>query len=624
MMSAYSMTSSVSGLLGWPLLNFVWQGALIASISAILFALCRNARPHLRYLIACIAMLLCLLWPVLSIIQQWQAPQAVSLEAALQMAANTAISLDLVSIRESAFAASIETYLPLIVSAWSLGVMVMMLRLGLGLLWVHKLCAQHDKGTLAESSSTWQRRANQLADKFGITRQVTLQFQPQLFSPITYGCFKPVILMPASLLSGMSYDMIEALLAHELGHIKRWDYAVNLLQNLVLSLLFYHPAVWWLSRRMNTERELIADDLAISVVGHARPLACALQALDQLHPAAIYRPGLAANGGDLLSRIKHLIRPDAQPWHWKMATPVLGIGLALLLLLQTPMMATADVTMSEQSVMPAAIDGNTILVNVANEANNAAPRKTVYVRTQSEHVLVMDEQTEQILIDKDADTIVPIASISKLMTAMLIVDAGLDRQEKITITKEDVTVWNTRQIMLKPGQLLTRQSLLELALTASSNIAAKALARTYPGGEPAFIDAAHKKISQLKLQQTQLVEATGISSQNRSSAKDIAKLVMAAAAYPELSRLSSRSEGAVFIDGTLQKYQSSNALTANQDWNISLSKTGYSKAAGRCLAMRMSIGGKPVIMVLLNARNLDARDGDVMNIRAAMLPTTAS
>lgn len=625
MISADIMTRSMSEVLGWPLLNFVWQGALIASISAILFALCRNARPQLRYLIACIAMLLCLLWPVLSIVQQWQAPQTLSLEAALQLATNTAIALDLVWVKESAFVAGIGACLPFIVSVWSLGVAIMMLRLGLGLLWVHKLGAQHATGTLADASSTWQCRANRLAHKFGIQRQVTLQFRQQLFSPITYGCFKPVILMPASLLSGMSYDMIEALLAHELGHIKRWDYAVNLLQNLVLSLLFYHPAVWWLSRRINTERELIADDLAISAVGHARPLACALQALDKLESGVLYRPGLAANGGDLLSRIRHLIRPDAQPWHWKMASPVLGIGMALLLLMQMPMMATADMTMPEHPAVPTAIDGNVSNANtVNNAANNAAPRRTVYVRTESEHVLVMDEQTGQILMDKDADAIVPIASISKLMTAMLIVEAGLDRQEKITITKDDAAVWNTRQIMLKPGQILTRQSLLELALTASSNIAAKALARTYPGGEPAFIDAAQKKISQLKLQQTQLVEATGISSQNRSSAKDIARLVMAAAAYPELSRLSSRSEGAVFIDGTLQKYQSSNALTANQDWNISLSKTGYSKAAGRCLAMRMSIGGKPVIMVLLNARNLDARDGDVMNIRAAMLPTTAS
>ncbi|MBR7791401.1 serine hydrolase [Undibacterium sp. FT147W] len=621
MISADIMTRSMSEVLGWPLLNFVWQGALIASISAILFALCRNARPHLRYLIACVAMLLCLLWPVLSIVQQWQAPQTVSLEAALQMATNTAVALDLVWVKESAFVAGIGACLPLIVSVWSLGVAIMMLRLGLGLLWVHKLGTQHAKGSLADASMTWQCHADRLANKFGIQRQVRLQFRQQLFSPITYGCFKPVILMPASLLSGMSYDMIEALLAHELGHIKRWDYAVNLLQNLVLSLLFYHPAVWWLSRRINAERELIADDLAISVVGHARPLACALQALDKLESGVLYRPGLAANGGDLLSRIRHLIRPDAQPWHWKMASPVLGIGMALLLLMQMPIMATADATMPEHPAMPTAIDGD---ANTANTANNAAPRRTVYVRTQSEHVLVMEEKTGQILMDKDADTVVPIASLSKLMTAMLIIDAGLDRQEKITITKDDAAVWNTRQIMLKPGQVLTRQSLLELALTASSNIAAKALARTYPGGEPAFTDALQKKISQLKLQQTQLVEATGISTQNRSSAKDIARLVMAAAAYPELSRLSSRSEGAVFIDGTLQKYQSSNALTANQNWNISLSKTGYSKAAGRCLAMRMNIGGKPVIMVLLNARNLDARDSDVMHIRAAMQATTSS
>lgn len=616
MTPTYGIAGNISGLLGWPLLNFIWQGALIASVSAILFTVCRNARPQLRYLIACAAMLLCLLWPALGIIQQWQTPQSISLETALQMATNTAIQPDLVWIRESAFAARIEAYLPLIVSAWGLGFIMMMARLGLGLLWVHRLGKHDVKGELAGMSSTWQARANQLAHKFGISREIELQFQQQLLSPITYGCFKPVILMPASLLSGMSYDMIEALLAHELGHIKRWDYAVNLLQNLVLSLLFYHPAVWWLSKRIDAERELIADDLAITMVGQTRPLARALQVLDKLHATALPDSVLAASGGDLLSRIKRLIRPDAQPWRWKMASPVLGIGMALLLLLQTQVMATGNNAASAQTATSAPAKDIT--------GNNAAPRMTAYVRTQSEHVLVMDEQSGQILMAKDADSSVPIASISKLMTAMLTVDAGLDMSEKITITKEDASVWNTRQIMLKPGSVLTRQDLLELALIPSSNIAAKALARTYPGGEAAFVAAMQKKISSLKLQQTQLVEATGVSTRNRSSAKDVAALVKAAAAYPELSRLSSRSEGAVLLDGALQQYQSSNTLTANKDWNISLSKTGYSKAAGRCLAMRATIGGKPVIMVLLNARNLDARNDDAINIRAAMLPAVAS
>ncbi|MFZ6654370.1 M56 family metallopeptidase [Undibacterium sp. TJN19] len=601
-------THTLAGLLGWPLLHFVWQGALVASVSAILFAICRNARPQLRYLIACVAMLTCLLWPALGIVQQWQTPQTMSLEAALQLATNTPITLDLVWIRQSTLGAYIEAYLPLIVSIWSLGVAVMLVRLGLGLLWVYRLGQHAQTQDVLRMAQQWQDRTSQLAQQLAIQRPVQLQFQQQLLSPITYGCFKPVILMPASLLTGMSYDMIEALLAHELAHIKRWDYAVNLLQNLVLSMLFYHPAVWWLSTRINAERELIADDLAIGALGQSRPLARALQALDQLQIAASADLAVAAHGGDLLSRIKRLIRPDAQPWHWKMAAPVLGIGLAMILLVQTQVMATAEPAVSGQ-LRPAVLT-----------QQGPAPHMTAYVKTMSENVLVMDEQSGAILLSKNADHVVPIASLSKLMTAMLTLDAGLDKNESITISKEDAAVYQNAQVKLKPGMVLSRQNLLELALIPSSNIAAKALARTYPGGEPAFFAALQQKIASLKLQQTSLVEPTGTSVKNRSSANDLARVAIVAASYPELRRLTSSSEGLVTIDGKTQQYQSTNILTANKDWDISLSKTGYSKAAGRCLVMRSNIAGKPVIMVLLNAKNVDVRNDDVHHIREALTP----
>ncbi|MFZ6759445.1 M56 family metallopeptidase [Undibacterium sp. Ji50W] len=619
-MSAHTLAE----LLGWPLLHFIWQGALIASVSAILLALCRNARPQLRYLIACLAMLLCLLWPALGVFQQWQSPQAMSLEAALQLAANSALPLDLVWVRESALAAHIENYLPLIVAIWSAGVALMLARLGLGLLWVYRLGKhqpQPQQDCLLQARQ-WQARTSQMAQQFAIGRRVQLQFQQQLVSPITYGCFRPVILMPASLLSGMPYDMIEALLAHELGHIKRWDYLVNLLQNLVLAMLFYHPAVWWLSKRINAERELIADDLAISAVGQSRPLARALQWLDKLQIAALPVPAMAAHGGDLLSRIKRLIRPDAQPWHWKMAVPVLGIGMALVLLLQTQLISRAEALPQTAGNDQPATQMATQVTTPAAQA--ASPHRTAYVQTQSEHVLVMDEQSGKILLSKNADSMVPIASLSKLMTAMLTLDAGLDTNEAITISKEDMLVVQNSQVKLAPGMVLSRQNLLELALIPSSNTAAKALARTYPGGEAAFATALQQKIASLKLQQTHLEEATGTSSKNRASASDLARIVKEAAGYPELRRLTSSSQGAITIAGKTQEYQSTNPLTSNKDWGISLSKTGYSKAAGRCLVMRTSVAGKPVIMVLLNAKNVDIRNDDVHHIRAMLDPAPSS
>ncbi|MFZ3001835.1 MAG: M56 family metallopeptidase [Undibacterium umbellatum] len=596
---------TLTELLGWPLLHFVWQGALLASVCAILLALTRNARPQLRYMLACMAMLMCLMWPALGVLQQWQDPQTISLETAIQLAGKANVSLDLVWVKQSMLAARIEAWLPLMVSVWSMGVLLMLMRLALGLLWVYRL--GQNGNDIAALMQQWQARTNQLAYQLAIRRQVTLKFQKDLLSPVTYGCLKPVVVMPASLLTGMSPDMLEALLAHELAHIKRWDYAVNLLQNLVLSMLFYHPAVWWISKRIDAERELIADDMAATMMGQARPLARALQVLDKLQIAGMPQAALAASGGDLLSRIKRLVRPDVQPWHWKMAAPVLGIAAALLLVLQTQVSAAPEPSLP-----------------TVNKKSETPVHLSAYVKTSSGHVLVMDEQSGKVLLEKNADTIVPIASISKLVTAMVMLDAKLDMSERITFTKEDLTGWQNTQVKLQPGMALPRQTLLELMLIPSSNAAARAMARSYPGGKQAFIAALQNKTASLGLQATHLEEAAGISENNRSSARDVARLVKATVAYPELRKLTSRSEGQYTVADKTYEYQSTNDLTGNKEWDISLSKTGYSKIAGRCLTMRTIIAGKPVIMVLLNAKNSDVRTDDIVQIRNALEAATQS
>jgi D-alanyl-D-alanine endopeptidase (penicillin-binding protein 7) len=599
MMSPHSLTD----LLGWPLLNFVWQGALVASVCAIVLAFSRNARPQWRYLVACSAMLICLLWPALGVLKQWHDPQAISLHSAIQMASELGASLNPIWIEQSSLTARIEAWMPLFVSIWSIGVLLMLLRLALGLLWVYRL-GQHgnDMGALAQQ---WQIRTNQMAYQFAIRRKVHLKFQKDLLSPVTYGCVTPVVVLPVSLLTGMSPEMIEALLAHELAHIKRWDFAVNFLQNLVLSLLFYHPAVWWISKRMEAERELIADDMAASILGQPWPLARALQALDKLQIAGLTQTAMAANGGDLLSRIKRLVRPDVQPWHWKMAAPVLGIVLALFLVLQTQVNAAPD-----QAVPAKLISEHPILLSA-------------YVKTSSEHVLVMDEQSGKILLEKNADSVVPIASLSKLVTAMLTLDAKLDMNEMITLDKDDVAGWQNTQVKLHQGMSLSRQTLLELSLIPSSNAAAHALARSYPGGKGAFVSALQKKIASMGLRATHLEDATGISPNNRSSARDLAHLVKLAASYPQLRQLTSRSGGQYRRDGKVVDYQSTNPLIVDKNWDISLSKTGYSKNAGRCISMRATIAGRPIIVVLLNAKNTDVRTDDVMNIRTALEDATS-
>lgn len=607
MMHAQTLTD----LLGWPLLHFVWQGALIASVCAIALAVCRNTRPQWRYLIACSAMFLCLLWPALGVLQQWHDPQSISLQSAIQMARELDVSLDLRWMEQSALAAQIEATLPLLVTVWSMGVLLMLLRLALGLMWVYRLGQHGDDMTVLVQQ--WQMRTNQMAVQLAIRRQVKVKFQNDLLSPLTYGCIKPVVVLPVSLLTGMSPDLIEALLAHELAHIKRWDFAANLLQNLVLSLLFYHPAVWWIAKRIEAERELIADDMAAAMLGQARPLARALHVLDQLQTGRLAQAAVAANGGDLLSRIKRLVRPDVQVWHWKMAAPVLGIAAALLLVLQTQVNAA-----SESSVPP------TVTLQPSAQPLMSM---TAYVKTSSEHVLVMDETSGKILLEKNADRIVPIASLSKLMTAMVTLDANaqakLDLNDMITLEKDDVAGWQNIQVKLQQGMQLSRQNLLELALIPSSNAAARALGRSYPGGREAFVAAMQKKANSLGLQSTHLEEAAGTSPNNRSSARDLAHLVKAAASYPELRQLTSRSAGQYRRDGQWLDYQSTNPLIANKNWDISLSKTGFSKNAGRCISMRTTIAGRPIIVVLLNAKNSDVRTDDVMHIRRALEANTS-
>ena len=154
-----------------------------------------------------------------------------------------------------------------------------------------------------------------------------LRIVDSLASPVTAGFWRPVVLVPAALVTGMPPQLLEALLAHELGHVRRHDYLVNLVQNVIEALLFYHPAVWWISRRIRHEREQIADDFAARRLGEPRRLARALSELERLQFSG-HHLAQAAAGGDLTARIRRLVRPDPQALDWRAAIPVLGLVLA--------------------------------------------------------------------------------------------------------------------------------------------------------------------------------------------------------------------------------------------------------------------------------------------------------
>ncbi len=309
-MSAADIVAS----LGWTLVHFLWQGALIGCATALLLTVLRNAKPQARYLAAGTGLALCLAWPALELALRLTGDSGTRGDAMLLFAGGLVAGTPV----DEGWGALLADQLTWIVGTWAVCALAMALRMVAGLLWISRAAA-HER-----QDPSWQARVERLAAGFGITRAVRLRVVERLGSPVTAGWWRPVVLVPAALVSGMPAHLLEALLAHEMAHIKRHDYLVNLGQNVVETLFFYHPAVWWMSSRIRVEREQIADDFAARILGEPRRLALALSELEKLQ-FSTHHLAQAANGGDLMSRIKRLIRPDTQALNWKAAIPVLGL-----------------------------------------------------------------------------------------------------------------------------------------------------------------------------------------------------------------------------------------------------------------------------------------------------------
>ena len=247
------------------------------------------------------------------------------------------------------------------------------------------------------------------------------------------------------------------------------------------------------------------------------------------------------------------------------------------------------------------------------QADEIKKQKAVFLRSSS--ALVLDAATGEAVIDKNSDAIVPIASITKLMTAMVILDRGLDLETKIVLSKDDVRTIRRSRTRLRTGASLTRDELLMLALMASENLAAAALGRTYPGGMDAFVEAMNVKASQLGMRDSHFVEPTGLSPENVSSAQDLARLVRAANEYPLIRAYSTRERGTVTVFKRKLSFGNTNNLVRNSHWDIELSKTGYISQAGRCLVMRVNLASKDLIVVLLDSWGKHSRVGDANRIK---------
>ncbi len=234
---------------------------------------------------------------------------------------------------------------------------------------------------------------------------------------------------------------------------------------------------------------------------------------------------------------------------------------------------------------------------------------------RSNAALVLDQSSSKVLFEKNSDVPLPIASLSKLMTSLVVVEAHQDMDEVLTVTEDDIDHLKHTHSRLPIGARLTRAKMLHIALMSSENRAASALGRNYPGGLPAFVAAMNAKAKALGMMDTHYVEPTGLSSQNVSSASDLAKLVIAAHEHPIIREYTTNTDYQVDTGGPVLQYRNSNRLIANPTWEIGLQKTGYIIEAGRCMVMQAIIEGRSIVMIFLDSKGKYSRGADAGSIR---------
>ena len=276
-------------------------------------------------------------------------------------------------------------------------------------------------------------------------------------------------------------------------------------------------------------------------------------------------------------------------------------------------------------------------VSVKNQDANSAEKRKSFARSEpgynsmgtrlglrselteislnSSAVLVVDQASGRVLLDKNADVALPIASITKVMTALVVTEADLPLKEIITISKEDTQLEKYSSSRLRVGSQFTRAELLHLALMSSENRAAHALGRTYPGGLEAFVKAMNDKAKELGMSNSSFAEPTGLSSKNMSTPRDLSRLVNAAYEVPLIREYSTTTNAIVRVGGQQQQFRNTNALTRSDNWEIGLSKTGFIRDAGKCLVMQATIDQQDVIIVMLDAQGSASRLSDAERIR---------
>ncbi|HEX7190889.1 MAG TPA: M56 family metallopeptidase [Thermoanaerobaculia bacterium] len=369
--------------IGWALLHLVWQGAIVAAILASALALMARRTANARYAISCAALALL---PLLAGVTAWRAYEEPPLPLENSGAVLRAQTLPLDVAKAAAVHATRATLrsfgeiahdaLPNVVLLWLVGVTILSIRLVVSWGRIKKLAR-----TASPATDAWQKTLTRLADAIALRRGVAILESAAVEVPTVIGWLKPLILLPMSTISALKPEEIEMLLAHELAHIRRHDFFVNLMQTAVETLMFYHPAAWWISHRIRIEREHCCDDMAIETCGSALRYARALTHLEELraHQAEL---ALAANGGSLLTRIRRLVTSSddstSDTSRWGAAAAVLAVVIAVLAIPSMPALAKRN----------------------SDELPTAPPKKAIAAKPSASTITV---ESKSATCDKDHD-----------------------------------------------------------------------------------------------------------------------------------------------------------------------------------------------------------------------------
>jgi serine-type D-Ala-D-Ala endopeptidase (penicillin-binding protein 7) len=316
---------------------------------------------------------------------------------------------------------------------------------------------------------------------------------------------------------------------------------------------------------------------------------------------------------DDLARINHISKKSA-----------LKSGQVLLLYTRSTVAAKSSPPKVVATIrQPATVKTQTRVQAPAVRAKIEKPAsgssKSAYPQLASSSAMVVDATTGQTIFVKNADQTRPIASITKLMTAMVVLDANPSMQEMVVVSDDDVDYLKHTHSRLPVGTKLPRYDMLRLALMSSENRAASSLSRSYPGGKPAFIKAMNNKATQLGMSHTRFYDATGLTPGNVSTAEDLVKMVRAASLYTLIHEFTTtpNREVAIRPNGTPLQYKNTNVLVRElaDDWNISISKTGYTQEAGRCLVMMATVANRKAVMVMLDSEGKLSPVGDANRLK---------